>query len=102
MPEGARKDGTRKGKACRHAPPCDTRETQHLTSASGKNSNDQREIKTAGPADETGSEGSVAMCGLMGFAAERDGAGTMNRFGVGQMHAALGAFNHRFRGTLRR
>ena len=50
----------------------------------------------------SGSERSVAMCGLMGFAAERDGAGTVNRFGVGQMNAALGAFNHRFRGALRR
>lgn len=44
----------------------------------------------------------MAMCGLMGFAAERDGTGTVNRLGVGQMNAALGAFNHRFRGALRR
>lgn len=37
------------------------------------------------------------MRGLMRFAAESDEAGTVDRFGMRQMNAALCAFDHRLR-----
>ena len=35
------------------------------------------------------------------FAAENDGAGAVDRLGVGKMNAALRAFDHRFRTIIR-